>query len=467
MSVRLAACDREWVELIEAAKRQAARSASSYLFTTHGTVLFVDAATGELRHGPPGTSPANAVLRREGMKGRLMHDTGEGFRPILRQPDGQKLVSAPGDVDSDPPLEIVDAGPGLAALKEGGSFLSSEPEGGVTQYRPACKWWEHFRLSPGFDRKALAANPPGQSGAHGGAQAPPFYLLAWGYTPLKGGVVAMHLLCHYLNLIGHEAYLVPDPFPTEGFVTQPGLRTPVLTTEIAKAHEAARRDPIAVYAEGGLHNKLICRRVIRYMMNMPGARGGNEAAAIAFWADPARRSDFVLRFYDAYLLPNVPSRVLHVPIVDQTVFRMPLEERPREGFLVYSHRVAVTDEMIPHWAQPFTTISMSNPRMPEELAPLYQRARGLVVFEGTGSVLDAQMCGCPVVGIPNEQFRRNESSGHFGNAGFGWGTDIAELEWAERTLGIFQRNYRAHVQAFPSELAACIQEALAFFDQGS
>jgi len=89
------------------------------------------------------------------------------------------------------------------------------------------------------------------------------------------------------------------------------------------------------------------------------------------------------------------------------------------------------------------------------------------VFEGTGSVLDAQMCGCPVVGIPNEQFRRNESSGHFGNAGFGWGADAAELEWAERTLEIFQRNYRAHAQAFPSELAACIQEALAFFDQGS
>jgi hypothetical protein len=51
------------------------------MFTTWDTVLFVDPASGELRHGAIETSPQNAVLtayhtgRRSGRRGWIVHTT--------------------------------------------------------------------------------------------------------------------------------------------------------------------------------------------------------------------------------------------------------------------------------------------------------------------------------------------------------------------------------------------------------
>lgn len=51
------------------------------LFTAFGTALYIDVASGELRHGPIETSPANAVFvvdlssARPHRRGWLMYDT--------------------------------------------------------------------------------------------------------------------------------------------------------------------------------------------------------------------------------------------------------------------------------------------------------------------------------------------------------------------------------------------------------
>jgi len=41
------------------------------LLTSHGTVVFVDTTSGELRHGPLVGSPSNVVLVREGEQARI------------------------------------------------------------------------------------------------------------------------------------------------------------------------------------------------------------------------------------------------------------------------------------------------------------------------------------------------------------------------------------------------------------
>jgi hypothetical protein len=275
--------------------------------------------------------------------------------------------------------------------------------------------------------------------------------------------MVLHLMCHYLNQLGIEAYLVPDPFPGRGCLTSGHLHTPVLTAEMGNAHLAAGRRPIAVYAENCLHNNFICDRVIRYLMNRPGERWeASRAAAEQFWRHSDRKSEYILHFAEEFQLEGIPSRPLFVPLVNETIFRAPATE-DRQGFLVYSHRISVRDEMIPDWARPFTMVEMSNPRGPVELAALYQTSLGLIVFERTGAQLDALMCGCPVVGIPNQHFTELPMFGRFGNVGVGWGDGVEQLKWAKGTVEIFRRIYRAYMNAFPHELMARIEEALVFF----
>jgi hypothetical protein len=119
--------------------------------------------------------------------------------------------------------------------------------------------------------------------------------------------------------------------------------------------------------------------------------------------------------------------------------------------------------MIPGWARPFTMIEMSNPKTPHQLSELYRKSRCLITFERTGAQTEALMCGCPVVGIPNNEFNSIPMFSRFANAGVGWGADISQLEWATRTVKIFQRIYKAYAIAFPVELVSRIEEALRFF----
>src|SRR5438445_11353523 len=75
------------------------------LLTTFNTVLYVDAAKGELRHGPEESSPANvlfvAVERSPGgaWRGQLTCRVGDVFKPIIRLSDQTMTLSDSNGVD--------------------------------------------------------------------------------------------------------------------------------------------------------------------------------------------------------------------------------------------------------------------------------------------------------------------------------------------------------------------------------
>jgi hypothetical protein len=293
----------------------------------------------------------------------------------------------------------------------------------------------------------------------------PFYILTPRYTSLSGGPIALHRLCHLLNTLGYEAYVTSD-------TTSGTLWTPTLTKPIAKAHQDAGRDPIAIYPEVFMANPLNCRRVIRFLLNKPGARAlkGEKDENIAFWESPERQSEFILHFAEEFRVPGLKSSMFWFPIVDDSLFKPVEGEQPeRHGFLVYSHRVKFAPEAIPAWAHPYTMIEMSNPKTPAELALRYQTARALVTFERTGAMNEALLCGCPVVGIPNKWFEELPMFSLFGGLGIGWGAGADQLDWAERTTPVFQRVYQAYQETVLNLVRQRFEEALAFFaanDQG-
>lgn len=118
------------------------------LFTTFHTAIYLDHTSAELRHGDPGSSPANVLLVPEGpSSGRLIadhrasiHASASGCRVIA---GSERSFEAEGGTI----LEILPLERGLFGLRSGGAFLCAEPDGRVTLTRSACSTWESFLAS--------------------------------------------------------------------------------------------------------------------------------------------------------------------------------------------------------------------------------------------------------------------------------------------------------------------------------
>jgi hypothetical protein len=138
------------------------------LFTNWGTVLHVDPASGELRHGPIEKSPVNAVFvidsasSEEVHRGWLMHDTGAALLPIVCLGE-HSWTAASGELGENaaPPtlFELIPLERGILALRSGGHFLCAQPDARITLSRSHCSIWECFLASEDW------CTPPGGSGA--------------------------------------------------------------------------------------------------------------------------------------------------------------------------------------------------------------------------------------------------------------------------------------------------------------
>jgi glycosyltransferase involved in cell wall biosynthesis len=145
------------------------------LFTTWGTVLYVDGVSGELRHGPIGSSPANAVFAPElpvsagGAVGRLAYDRSGACEPLFCH-DGRLLTAfaSAGKAGGATPtqLQLMPLERGLIALKAGGIYLCADPDGRITLSRSACSLWECFLASEDWcTDPAIIGEPPASNGS--------------------------------------------------------------------------------------------------------------------------------------------------------------------------------------------------------------------------------------------------------------------------------------------------------------
>jgi hypothetical protein len=125
----------------------------AWLFTSHGTVIFVDNMSGELRHGPLQASPPNVLLVREGERARLSFVGTHGPREIAcgseysasvgseRQRSSNETAATVGSELTYVPIDGEEFG-----LTEHGRFLCAEPDGRMTLSRATCQAWESFHL---------------------------------------------------------------------------------------------------------------------------------------------------------------------------------------------------------------------------------------------------------------------------------------------------------------------------------
>jgi hypothetical protein len=136
------------------------------LITAFGTVLYLDVASGELRHGDVESSPANVFFMAERgatdtyRRGFLLYNSGTTSELIVCHADSSRAVSrTDGYAERISPtlLELVPLERGLIALTAHGLFLSASPDGCVRLSVPWCSTWELFLASEDWCSDARAA----------------------------------------------------------------------------------------------------------------------------------------------------------------------------------------------------------------------------------------------------------------------------------------------------------------------
>jgi hypothetical protein len=118
------------------------------IYTTHGTVLYVDDAKGELRHGQETDVPLNLFLIAEESGCVMVHRGGSTTYGVVCFADGQWFIR-PWLEEQTPTVFVrcpVTSDTTLVGLRAGPFFLCAEPNGEVSLNRLQCQAWERFSL---------------------------------------------------------------------------------------------------------------------------------------------------------------------------------------------------------------------------------------------------------------------------------------------------------------------------------
>ncbi|RQR25554.1 glycosyltransferase [Burkholderia sp. Bp9142] len=279
----------------------------------------------------------------------------------------------------------------------------------------------------------------------------PYYVSAPGYKQTSGGVRAMHYLCHALNLLGCEAYL----HTTE---VHPELRTPLLTQEIAHAHLAAGRSPIAVYPEIVEGNPLGARCVARYLLAEPGRINGNPIDLAP--------TDLVIAFGPSIVPDGWQADLLRMPLVDTRIFHCDgVDDATRRGTAVFLNRhLRRGGSLHPATAESIEISGRVVQRSAHELAELFRRVECLYLYEWSTAAFEALLCGCPVVCILNDASMPTAERWVMGGKGIAWGLDPHEIAHAKATVHAARDVYREEQATFWRQLRQFVEKTQAHAD---
>ena len=235
--------------------------------------------------------------------------------------------------------------------------------------------------------------------------------------------------------MGERAYIVVQPYGSVGAAINPELNTPVLTEEVADHHFKKRLTPITVYPETISGNPLGAPCVVRYVLNFPGLLGGDERYS----------PDELCVAYSDVLAEMVPDceMTMFFPVSDPRIFR-PGPAVKREGSCFYAGKYKYV-----HGGQLFEitknsieiTRDLPASQTPEQIASLFRQCDVFYTYDNTALAIEATLCGCPVVFLPNQFLEKAIAARELGADGVAWGASFEEVERARSTVARARERY--------------------------
>jgi hypothetical protein len=285
----------------------------------------------------------------------------------------------------------------------------------------------------------------------------PYYIHSPPYTRFSAGCKVLHLLCHNLNLKGFPAYLIIDGDDlTEGRedICEPDFLTPLLTPFIARRHLESGVTPIIIYPEVVSGNPVNAPCVVRYVLNFPGLLGGDKIY---------QSTELVFGFTrELAVAAGSSENILCIPNNDTRVFFPPENDGSREGscFFAFKYQNVHKAELFDATKNSVEiTSGLSTSQTPQEIADLFRRSEAFYTYENTALVLEATLCGCPAIFIPNEHLNAPIGVDEFGMSGIAWGLDDEALARAKETVNEAPARMAEAVNRFFTELDRFIEKS--------
>jgi len=284
----------------------------------------------------------------------------------------------------------------------------------------------------------------------------PFYIAAPSFRQSSAGVTVLYLLCHFLNLAGEAAYILhylpetaPDGRLPPNISLQhqkefpAGLLAPLVTQDVLDFYHHRQLTPVVIYPEI-FDNPLNAGFFGRYLLNYPGKLA-------ARYEQPA---DFEIG-YSKTLAGHCTAAIadtLFIPTCDLTFWTSTAAER--SGACHYAARIQAAG-MAPAMLPAGSTEILPSPHMSRsEIREIFRHSEAFYCYEDTALAIEAQLCGCPTVFVPNPLFACEIlTEAELGTDGYCMAGDPAALRRAQATAGNLRATLAAHIAAVPGQIA--------------
>jgi glycosyltransferase involved in cell wall biosynthesis len=254
----------------------------------------------------------------------------------------------------------------------------------------------------------------------------PYYFCIGDYKQKNAGVRAMYYLCHALNELGQEAYIVGAEYDVMH------LRCPRLQLKDFKRHQQGQYIPIAIYPEVVKGNPFDMPHVVRWLLNKPGLLGGDEKLS---------ETEMVFVYSADYMPEGFQLPLLPIPVVNYSIFHNinnPYDLK-REGQTYYADKYLRDGGMLTEHVNGAQSLCQDVNLTPDEIADILRKSELLYCYEPSAIIGEALLCGCPVVIIPSPYTEKNLK---YPIAGEGIASTDSEedIAYAKETISICQQN---------------------------
>ena len=283
----------------------------------------------------------------------------------------------------------------------------------------------------------------------------PYYIVAPRYARTSAGVRVLYKLCDQINKAGGSAFIFLWPRSNYNVACSPMDVAPFLTKKIAQYHYENKLTPIVIYPEVFNITRFNPPIGVRYILNY------NE---LLFKNRPLDEDDYLLTYSKNLAIQiqnktSKPNSTIFLPVSDPAFFRPPEENSIRSGAIFYAGKYKyhfggttfpITDGL------PEITRDQPNSQSPEEIRKLFQTKELFYCYEDSALALEAMLCGCPVVFLPNKFFTETLANKELAGLGYAWGMSPEDIHRAKESVHLVRVNYEKLQQDAANRIAKFI-----------
>lgn len=240
------------------------------------------------------------------------------------------------------------------------------------------------------------------------------------FSKCRGGIVALHKLCHDLNCLGKEAYVLSKE-------THPKFNAPYLGEKKFDDQET-----IVVYPEVEKGNPYNAKNVVRWVLNTPGVCSSAED-----FYNFKKPSDLIFKYSEFFTLKEESENkgILTTTFVDESIFFDNNCTRKNSCFFIKKGGAKVI-------IHPPNSIDLSSHE--DNFAYMADTFRTTEYFYCYDNacfwVVLAALCGCVSVVVPNSNMKDTEWYKKFPHKRFGVAYGTENITHAINSISLVREN---------------------------